>query len=632
MSRVPSVALTPGLGGLLSTVAALSACAPDATPDAGPVACAVATDTVAAAPHDFDRPAGVVRGDTIRVDLLVRPGSWAPEAADGPRLASPLFVEHGRGAGVPGPLIRGRAGAVVRADVCNGLSDTLWIAGLAGEDGRDTVWIAPGEGRALHTVLADPGTRVYEGLVRRDSIPATPWGGQLVGLLHADAPAAPRVDEIMLLTSWNSDTLATDSSRHFGLFVNGRSWPHTKRLRYEIGDTARWIVATNSETEHPMHLHGFHFLVTARGDGSRDTLFSADRRRLAVTEVLFTNQTMQLEWVPERGGRWLFHCHFTEHIDGSMHDMIAGREPGDVHAGAHDAEHHARTGMAGLVVGIEVAGDPARGLMVGTRDVRRARLVIQSRDSLFGEEPGYGYVLERDGIAAPDSIEIPGSRIDARRGEALDITIVNRLDQRTAIHWHGLEIESYFDGVPGWTGDDLRTTPFIEPGDSFTVRIVPVRAGTYMYHSHFDDLVQLGRGLFAPFIVTEGDEVDASVDHTIVFSMAGTDDESPIVANNGADPAVRLAAARENRIRFINISPLDVVRVTLLDGDGDDAGTWRVVAHDGADLPPALTGLVPARLTIGAGETVDVVVTPTADLRLDVRSFNDFVVRLAVGG
>ena len=258
-------------------------------------------------------------------------------------------------------------------------------------------------------------------------------------------------------------------------------------------------------------------------------------------------------------------------------------------------------------------------------------LVIQSRDSVFGEEPGYGYVLERDGPAAPDSVEIPGSRIDARRGEPLEITIVNRLDQRTAIHWHGLEIESYFDGVPGWTGDDLRTTPFIEPGDSFTVRIVPVRAGTYMYHSHFDDLVQLGRGLFAPFVVTESDGVDASVDHTIVFSMAGTDDEALIVANNGADPAVRLAAGRENRIRFINISPLDVVRVTLLDGEGDDAGSWRVIAHDGADLPPALTGLVPARLTIGAGETVDVLVTPTTDLRLDVRSFNDFVVRLAAG-
>jgi FtsP/CotA-like multicopper oxidase with cupredoxin domain len=553
-------------------------------------------------------------------------GRWTPEAADGPRLVSAVFAQNGGEATVPGPLIRGEVGNFVRATVCNALPDTVWIAGLAGDEGRDTVPVAPGERATFPTVLTTPGTRIFDGLVRTGQDLGGAEGGQLVGLLRATRPDLPREDEILLITGWGARA-DDDNDTPFAMLVNGRSWPHTQRLHYTVGDTARWVVANTADAEHPMHLHGFHFLVTARGGGKRDTLYTPHRRRLAVTETIFTNHTMEIEWVPERGGRWIFHCHFTAHMDGSIHDMIAGRPPGDVHHD-DDPEDHVQRAMAGLVVGIEVAGDPALGLD-GTDAVRRERIVVQARDATCGAEPGYGYVLQRDRPPERDSVEIPGSRIDARVGQPIEINVVNHLDQRTAVHWHGLEIESYYDGVPGWTGDGNRTTPFIEPGDSFLVRIVPVRAGTYMYHSHFDDLTQLGRGLFAPLIVTtDGQVPDAAADHTIIFSMAGTSDESPVVANNGASPAVRLAAGHENRIRFINITADDVVRFALL--DGDSAATWRVVANDGADLPLALTGPVAARMILGAGETADVLIVPRRDLRLDVKSYNDFVARIGV--
>src|SRR3712207_7271016 len=44
-----------------------------------------------------------------------------------------------------------------------------------------------------------------------------------------------------------------------GFTINGRAWPHTERLRYDIGDPVRWRIINLSTQVHPMHLHGFYF-------------------------------------------------------------------------------------------------------------------------------------------------------------------------------------------------------------------------------------------------------------------------------------------------------------------------------------------------------------------------------------
>jgi FtsP/CotA-like multicopper oxidase with cupredoxin domain len=53
------------------------------------------------------------------------------------------------------------------------------------------------------------------------------------------------------------------------------------------------------------------------------------------------------------------------------------------------------------------------------------------------------------GVVEPDLI---GPLIILTRGEPVEIEVVNRLKERTAIHGHGIELESYYDGVPGWSG------------------------------------------------------------------------------------------------------------------------------------------------------------------------------------
>ncbi len=81
------------------------------------------------------------------------------------------------------------------------------------------------------------------------------------------------------------------------------------------------------------------------------------------------------------------------------------------------------------------------------------------------------------------------------------VTVVNQLGQPTGVHWHGLELESWSDGVAGWsrTGDIAFSA--MQPGESFTAELALQRAGTFVYHSHLNDRDQLTTGLYGPLLV-----------------------------------------------------------------------------------------------------------------------------------
>jgi FtsP/CotA-like multicopper oxidase with cupredoxin domain len=99
----------------------------------------------------------------------------------------------------------------------------------------------------------------------------------------------------------------------------------------------------------------------------------------------------------------------------------------------------------------------------------------------FGDAPAFGFVLATaTNDAPPARVPVPGPTLVLKRGEPVEITLVNKLPEGTAIHWHGMELESYYDGVHGWSGIGQRVTPMIEPGGSFVVRVTPPRTGTFM--------------------------------------------------------------------------------------------------------------------------------------------------------
>jgi FtsP/CotA-like multicopper oxidase with cupredoxin domain len=197
----------------------------------------------------------------------------------------------------------------------------------------------------------------------------------------------------------------------------------------------------------------------------------------------------------------------------------------------------------------------------------------------------------------------------------------------TAIHWHGIELESYYDGVAGWTGSGQQITPPVEPGSSFAARMTPPRAGTFIYHTHWHDNAQILNALYGPLIVLEpGQKYDPEHDKTFVFSMGKPDPWGFMLLINGhpqPDP-VELHTATRYRLRLINITDNAADLRVRLTNKGTPV-QWKVIAKDGTDLPPAQLKSSTADMGITVGETYDVefqAETPgLADLEIRQPSF-----------
>jgi hypothetical protein len=454
--------------------------------------------------------------------------------------------------------------------------------------------------------------------------------GQLSGAIIVDRPGATvRHERVLVFGEW-SDTVATEggpAQRWLLLVVNGRSWPHTSRLTQRVGDTVHWHLINASADVHPMHLHGFYFHVDGRGDGLRDTTYAESARDMVVTERLTPGRTASITWVPERPGNWLFHCHFTAHF--AARAPLGMPLPASM-TGAHaqHAANHALEGMSGLVLGVEVAPRRA-GNHDGEarRDTERRRLRLLARPAGGTEDrPFYAFTLHERGIESGiDTMVRSGPPIVLRRDQPVSIMVVNRTPEPTAVHWHGIELDSYFDGVAGFSGDSRRLSPAIAPADSFEARFTPPREGTFIYHTHVDEPRQQPAGLSGALLVVDPDKpYDATTDIPVLISTPRHPDVARrAVLLNGRlslEP-VELRAGVPHRFRLINITvSRPGIRVEV--SRDSSLVRWRSLAKDGADLPDERQVMQVARQPITIGETYDFVLTPpdAGPMRLEVRS------------
>ncbi|HEY6853388.1 MAG TPA: multicopper oxidase domain-containing protein, partial [Gemmatimonadales bacterium] len=371
----------------------------------------------------------------------------------------------------------------------------------------------------------------------------------------------------------------------------------------------RWVNA--SDRTHPMHLHGFYYRVDAEGDGRVDTSYAVESRRMVVTEALLSGATMAMTWGPERPGNWIFHCHVLFHV---AHFESLTPPPGESHGQASER-------MSGLVLMVHVRPGPGAPPPVATAEPQRLRLVAQARPGVYGSAPGWGFALQ-GGAAAPaaDSIQIPGPPLVLTRGRPVEITVVNHLPDATAVHWHGIELDSYYDGVPNMSGDAAHVMRSIAPGDSFVVRFTPPRAGTFMYHTHIHDPLQLQSGMYGPILVLEpGARYDPASDHVLLFSDAGPGGDTLPPAFNGRFPpdTMELAAGHAHRLRFIIIPTGGDAEMRLVGDSG--LVTWRPLAKDGRDLPENRRTTRAARQYMAVGETYDFELPPRAPGLLHVQ-------------
>ena len=633
MSRRTRIVRVAVLGAL--TIAPSMAAA-DATGTDGPVV---------VANNNADR-AGVTADRTVTVRLRAAKGRWQPEGPGRPTLTIDAFGEEGKPLMVPGPLVRVREGTTLAFSIRNSLDASLRVHGLCTRDGGacSPLDIGSGETRSVRFVAGRAGTYHYWATSMGARMPFR----ELAGALIVDPPdRIAEADRIFVITEWNSFT--TDQLREvmtadepsarflalqpaFTFVINGLSWPATERLTYRRGEVVHWRVINLSSQSHPMHLHGFYFRVMRAGDGLRDDPVDEGRGRSVVTHVLPPGGTLSLEWTPEREGNWLFHCHIMAHIslDRRLDVGIPAAERHPTHGDAHLAPSDQSLGMAGMVMGITVL--PSATHRPPSTPSPSARQVIMAIRHAAGGSPAIGIALNDGPTADPGAPVIsPGPPLVLTRGEPIEIAVINRLDESTSIHWHGLEIDSYYDGVHGWSGIPTRTAPIIEPGGRFVARFTPPRAGTFIYHTHLHDYRQLSSGLYGALIVTEpGHAFDPTIDHVVVLgrrqaSVASSvlADADSLVVNGERTPRWTWRSGSRHRVRLVNITPDDILAVSLRKGDAPVV--WRPLLKDGVATAAAADQGNPATVTIAVGETYDFEVDlppGRGTLWLDVRSTN----------
>lgn len=206
---------------------------------------------------------------------------------------------------------------------------------------------------------------------------------------------------------------------------------------------------------------------------------------------------------------------------------------------------------------------------------------------------------------------VHGPTIEAVEGDQLRIYVTNKLPSPTTVHWHGIFVPNGMDGVPGVT------QRAIEPGETFKYEFQLKQHGTFMYHSHHDEMVQMALGLMGMIVVHPKNPTEPMADRDYVYLLSewsiapGTRRPDPnemtdfnVITFNGrvfpgTSPIVA-ALGEKVRIRFGNLSAMDHHPIHL------HGMHFRVVETDGGVIPeagrwPETTVLVP----VGSTRTVE---------------------------
>ena len=201
----------------------------------------------------------------------------------------------------------------------------------------------------------------------------------------------------------------------------------------------------------------------------------------------------------------------------------------------------------------------------------------------------------------------PGPTIEAIEGDRVRIYVTNRLREGTSAHWHGVILPNGMDGVSG-----LNQKP-IPPGETHVYEFTFKYPGTFMYHSHFDEMTQIALGIMGMIVVhpkvPRGPKVDRDfvlMTHEMSLKVgASRPDPSEMTDFNvltfngkifpGTD-ALLVGKGERVRIRLGNLSPMDHHPIHL------HGLSFKVTATDGGYVPesaqyPETTVLVPVGST-----------------------------------
>ncbi len=189
--------------------------------------------------------------------------------------------------------------------------------------------------------------------------------------------------------------------------------------------------------------------------------------------------------------------------------------------------------------------------------------------------------------------QVPGPLIQATVGDVLEVRLTNNLSEPTILHWHGLRLPAAMDGTE-------MVQAAVQPGQTFTYRFLLPDAGTFWYHPHTNEPVQMGRGLYGALVVRASDE--PAFDRERVFVLADHDTNVRLM-NGKAEPELMMWAGQVERWRFVNAASARYVRLSI------GGKPFRILGTDGGFVNEPVTV---SDVLLTPGERVDLAVGPFA--------------------
>ena len=252
---------------------------------------------------------------------------------------------------------------------------------------------------------------------------------------------------------------------------------------------------------------------------------------------------------------------------------------------------------------------------------------------------------------------IPGPTLEFIEGEYAVIYVKNEMSVETSVHWHGLLLPNFYDGVP------YLNTPPIEPGHTQKYEFPIKQSGTYWYHSH--TMLQEQSGVYGSIVIKPKKQT-IDYDKELVLMLSDWTNEKPMnvlrnlkrgnewygirkgtatplnqVISRGAFGAQlnfwrqRMEGADiadvyypaflingEESIEYPEFKPGEKVRLRIIDG-GASTSFWMtfgggnplLVSADGLDVVPINKN----KTFIGIAETYDFIVTIPEEGKIEYR-------------
>lgn len=187
---------------------------------------------------------------------------------------------------------------------------------------------------------------------------------------------------------------------------------------------------------------------------------------------------------------------------------------------------------------------------------------------------------------------VHGPTIEAVEGDHVRIYVTNRLNAPTSVHWHGILLPSGMDGVGGVS------QRAIQPGETFKYEFTLIQHGTFMYHSHHDEMTQMQLGMMGIFVIHPKNPKTPPPDRDYAIMLsewkievgARRPDPNEMTDFNvftmngrsfpGTQPLIAQLGERV-RIRVANLSTMSHHAIHL------HGYYFKVVATDGGEIPEA---------------------------------------------